>query len=109
MKVNYTVRIACSGKLTENQRTYGERMAYVRETQGKREENLGESWRTRETICMGKPEVRLGEQGMKSIGEHAGLLSVEGMNVRERTPNVWTMEGQTDVEMHECKHGKCGV
>ena len=56
---------------------------------------------------MGKPEVRLGEQGKKSIGEHAGLLSVEGMNARERTPNVRSMEGQTDVEMYECKHGKC--
>lgn len=63
----------------------------------------------RETICRGKPEVRLGEQEKKSIGEHTGLLSVEGMNARERTRNVWTMEGQTDVEMHECKHGKCVV
>ena len=106
--VHYTVCIACSGKLVESPRgilrysgTHGERTENAwrnaRETKGKYR-------RIMETIRMGKPEVKSGEHGKESIGEHTGLFSVEGMNARECTPNSLRMQGRTDMEMHEGKH-----
>ena len=50
---------------------------------------------------MGKPEVTLGKRGRNPLVNVLGFSSVEGINARERTPNVWRMQGRRDLEMQE--------
>ena len=54
---------------------------------------------------MGKLEVTLMEK-KEALGNVLGF-SLKGMNTWERIPNIWRVQGQTDLEMHEIQGERC--